>query len=44
LQAQLSPQPHFSPQLQGWQEQCLLEQLSVILLLLWRLGFETLED
>jgi hypothetical protein len=44
LQAQLAPQPHFSPQLQGWQEQFLLEHLSVILLLLCRLGFETVED
>jgi hypothetical protein len=30
LQAQLAPQAHFGPQLQGWHEHCWLEHLSVI--------------
>jgi hypothetical protein len=44
LQAQLAPQPHFGPQLQGWQEHCLLEHLLLISFLLACPGSRTLKD
>ena len=44
LQAHLEPHAQLGPQVQGWQVHCLLEHLSVILLLLKSSVSRTVEE
>ena len=44
LQAQVAPQVHFGPQVQGWQEHCLLAHSLVISRLLLRPFIRTLKN